>query len=508
MNMKKILATAMCAAIITGAFSSCAAKQQTPSSTKQGNTESNPSSVSAPSLTEEEYELVIAIPESAQDGEKEVEAKLNELFKDKINCTVDLQVIPVEEYKAQMERKFLGNEKVDLAFASAADGYSDNVSKGAYTELDELLNNYGKDILSAVHEFAIDGVKVNGKIYGVPTNKEIDNGVAYVFNKELVDKYSFDVKSVKTLKDIEPMLEVIKKSEKDTVPAYNFKGNGLIEGDVPGWQTIMNYAGYVKLDDGEMKVQNVLSEQYGAVEKEMYTIMRDWFNKGYVNADAETAQVGPWKAWGNKTMWVKKDINKPYRERELETLFGQPVVAVTIQDTIVKNTQGAMMTIPRTSKNPERAMMALNLIYSDAEIYNTLIYGIEGVHYTVVKESPKTIKRVADSGYSYDIAWRIGNQFNSYLLEGEPEDKWTKFAEYNSQVKKSPILGFSFNPSKVVNEIAQINNIYSEYWRALCAGTRDVESTLKERNEKLASAGIDKVTAEIQAQLDAWKAAN
>lgn len=455
--------------------------------------------------TLEEYTVSIHMPGDTQDSEEKVEAKLNELMSD-LNVKIDIQMIPVDEYKAQMDRILLGQEKADLVFTSSSDGYVDTVAKMGFAELDGLLEQYGKDITEAVYPNAFEGVKIDGKIYACPTNKEIDNGVAYAFNKELVDKYNFDLSTVKTLADIEPFLEVIKENEPDVTPAFVSKGNGLIEGDIPGWHTILNYAGYVSLEDDTLTVQNVLSEEFGAVEKEMYQLVRDWFEKGYVNADAETTDVGPWKAWQNKLMWVKKDITKPYRAEELQALYGQELVMVTVQDVVVKNTQGAMMAIARNSEDQERSMMVLNRIYADAEVYNTLVYGIEGENYEVVKEDPKTIRRISGSGYDADLAWRIGNQFNSYLLEGEAEDKWEKFAEYNESAEASPILGFNFDTTPVQNEIAQINNIYAEYWRGLCSGTGDVDTRLAERNERLKSAGIEKVTAEIQDQLNEWKA--
>ena len=38
--------------------------------------------------------------------------------------------------------------------------------------------------------------------------------------------------------------------------------------------------------------------------------------------------------------------------------------------------------IPYCADEPERAMMVLNAIYSQPDLYNTLIYGIEGEDYT------------------------------------------------------------------------------------------------------------------------------
>ena len=68
------------------------------------------------------------------------------------------------------------------------------------------------------------------------------------------------------------------------------------------------------------------------------------------------------------------------------------------------------------------------------------------------------------------------------------------------------MMGFSFNPEPVKNELAQISAVMDEFIPSLMTGSVDVESTLAQLNEKLDQAGAAKVQAEIQSQLDDWKA--
>ena len=48
-----------------------------------------------------------------------------------------------------------------------------------------------------------DGVAVDGKIYGVPANKELPYAPVWAFTKELVDKYNLDIDSVSDLASLE-----------------------------------------------------------------------------------------------------------------------------------------------------------------------------------------------------------------------------------------------------------------------------------------------------------------
>lgn len=96
----------------------------------------------------------------------------------------------------------------------------------------------------------------------------------------------------------------------------------------------------------------------------------------------------------------------------------------------------------------------------------------------------------------------------NYLNEGDPENKWEEFKKFNDAGINAPLLGFNFDTSKVTNEIAAVQNVKEEFWAPLMTGSVDSEEYLTKANEKLKAAGLDKIIAEAQSQIDAWKAAN
>jgi putative aldouronate transport system substrate-binding protein len=78
----------------------------------------------------------------------------------------------------------------------------------------------------------------------------------------------------------------------------------------------------------------------------------------------------------------------------------------------------------------------------------------------------------------------------------------------NRSAVTSEILGFSFNSNPVMNEISSISNVISQYRKSLDTGTVDPERELPNFIRALDAAGADRVIAEMQKQLDAWKASN
>ncbi|MNP54655.1 hypothetical protein D3C76_1492270 [compost metagenome] len=53
-----------------------------------------------------------------------------------------------------------------------------------------------------------------------------------------------------------------------------------------------------------------------------------------------------------------------------------------------------------------------------------------------------------------------------------------------------------------------MQNVKEEFWSSLMTGTVDPNEYLAKANEKFKAAGLDKIIAEAQKQIDEWRAAN
>jgi putative aldouronate transport system substrate-binding protein len=91
--------------------------------------------------------------------------------------------------------------------------------------------------------------------------------------------------------------------------------------------------------------------------------------------------------------------------------------------------------------------------------------------------------------------------------EGNGADFWDKFKAYYGSAKEIPILGYSFNPQNVENEMGALANVAAEYALALNTGAVDPAEKLPEFIQKLKDNGIDKVVAEANTQLESFIAA-
>ena len=106
----------------------------------------------------------------------------------------------------------------DMCFTcSWTNDYLQNAQKGAFLELDDLLKEEGSEMYDLIDSRFWEAAKVGGKIYGVPSEKEIGNMPMWVFTKELVDKYSIPYEDLHSLEDLEPWLQMIKEKKPDVV---------------------------------------------------------------------------------------------------------------------------------------------------------------------------------------------------------------------------------------------------------------------------------------------------
>lgn len=212
----------------------------------------------------------------------------------------------------------------------------------------------------------------------------------------------------------------------------------------------------------------------------------------------------------NRVIARARGVYKPGVEVQEAVQWGPGVelVSTMLGEEALLTTSGltaSINAIPATSKNPERAMMALELVNNNAELFNLLAYGIEGQHYEKIDDN--TIRQTATDKYA-GIPWMMGNTFNAYVMEGSPADINEATIEFNNTAMPSKALGFTFDIEPVKTQAAQVQTVVDEYLPALnCGAVENVEESLAEFNSKLEAAGINDMVAEAQTQIDAWKAA-
>jgi putative aldouronate transport system substrate-binding protein len=433
-----------------------------------------------------------------QPDQATVQTAVNEYLKNntKLNATVKLMPVEFGSYEQKMNPIVASGEKFDLMWTSNWNfKYEENAGKGAFLELDSLIDEYAPTIKSSIREDLWSDVKLNGKIYAVPNYQTATKTSGLLIQKRFIDKYNFDVSSVKTLEDLEPLLEQIAKNEKDIIPYYQ---SGF-DGRIYDLEAVTGYSVY-RAADNDFKVMDIVSTpEY----KQFLELKQDWYNQGYLYKDEALVKNANELVPNGRVAVLYDYTGSPGVEAGAKKSNGGfDVVHVPLSNTIFTGFTATLNAISKTSDHPERAMMLLELVNSDSTLFNLLAYGIEDKHYN--KVSDKIIAFNEEGGYSPNTGWVFGNVTKGYLIEGQDSETHNKTIEMNDSADLLKLNGFKTNPDSVKNFLANRKSVTDEFQKALESGSVDTEKILAQYVDKLEKSGSKDLITEVQKQLDAW----
>ena len=454
------------------------------------------------------YKLVMAFPGGPQADEAAVEAAINEYLTGKINATIDLQPIDWGQWNDKRNLMIASNEPVDIYFTAQWSNHAVNVAKNAFIQLEDLLQSHGQGILETQDPAFIEGSKIDGKVWAIPTSKELAAQGGIVFRKDIADELGINMNEVTTLQQLGDVLQQVKDAKPDITPLYMREGETLTQHYFIDFDYLGNtdVDGIIYKDGTDTTVISKLeSERY----IEFLNITRDFYQRGLINRDAATQQTSGDDMMRAGSIFAQLHSLKPGKDAEVaaatglegklsQIAFNQPTVSTG-------EAAGSMLAISTASKDPERAMMFINLLHTDAELNNLLNFGIEGVHYNLDGNGMMT--RTDKTGdYAPGASWMFGNQFLNHLWDSEDPQKWEKFKEFNNSAALSPALGFTFNAEPITTEAAALINVKREFEAALETGSVDPGPIVAQYLEKSKAAGLDRAIAEKQSQFDAFLA--
>lgn len=494
---------------------SASAPESQPASASESPSESASASPAPSAEALSEYQLKVVWEGPPQKDEAAVEAKINEYLKEKINATVDLAPIDWGPWAEKMNLMIASRETMDVVFTAQWNGHANNVSKGAYLALNDpngpagnLLEKYGEGISSSLDPAFLEGAKINGLNYGIPTNKELAFQAGIIYRKDIADELGIteQLEAVTTVAELEPLLKIVKEKKPNITPLFlrdgeHFNSHYFAQHDYLGDAQVNGLV----LKSGEPKVISRFEDQ---AYIDQLAVTRKLFQAGLINKDAATTQLGVQDSMKKGNVFMIPAPLKPGKDAEFAIATGLEgkLKQINIGPRTISTgeTTGAMLAVSSTSKDPARAMMFINMLHSDKYLNNLINFGIEGEHY--VKVSDNVIKagpKAAD--YNPGVAWELGNQFLNPTFESEAADKWEQFKKFNEGAVKSPALGFTFNVEPVKSQAAILNNIRSQYAAAIETGSVDPKK-VDDWLAKEKANGLDDVIAEKQKQLDAFLA--
>lgn len=421
-----------------------------------------------------------------------------------------------------------GDSSIDMVFTCSwsSDEYNTYAKDGYFVKLDDLIAEYGADLVAAIPESLMQAATIEGAegmgIYAVNGFKDTATQNTWDVNVTLLNElgYTLDDFRAMSFYDFGELFAKAKEVKGDSFYPFLIEpmvlermvtGSIIVAGDA-GSTNLLSL--YLNQDDvsqdgpyGNVLLNKFATDEYKAfVEK-----MHEYYEAGYIDpslAVADTSNDTRTNAQktgeyliGTQSYAYGYEFSPDVLDRGIEVAF------VPCTDPYVDTTasQGAMMAISTASEHPVESFKFLALLNSDPALMTLMNYGVEGVHYTLNADG---LVEFTDERANYS-PWTNGMGNVTILPDTAAEGAGFRenFKTYYAGAKAIPSLGFVFNNESVTNEMGELGNVAAQYALALDAGAIDPATELPAFLEALDAAGMQAYLDAANEQLSAYLAA-
>lgn len=544
-----LLAMIMVLSIVLAGCSKTAetpAADETPATTEPAETTDNtetpeaPEETAEPALEQKTIQLMITGAGKQANSDK-VWAAFNEQLQQYVpNTTVEFIDVSFDEYSEKFSQVLASGEGVDLAWTGWLINKPQNIADGNLMPLDDLLAAYGQGIVDVLGENVVEIHRnADGNIYYLPSWQglcgERRGWLVVTEIAELAgDTWIEDTEAAlnkwrNNYSGIEDFQAVLDQATKYLAAAKEAGklGAGINTGRAFGWSMYNGMYSFLGVGGAEIGItycdgtftvkDGVAGEHYKLYAK----TMADWYKEGYIRSDIMSVDTSTLTTPKNGEITDTTYVFScdPYlTEADQEAAIadaGMDMTYLPIEENAYLILGGdTSYAIPYCADEPERAMMVLNAIYSQPDLYNTLIYGIEGEDYTKNADGTITTSYVgasptADDSYGIQ-RWIIGSCKNALINNGTDPNYYADLEALEETARVNPFLNFTFDRTNVEGICASLLNVYYEYGPQLDNGVAgdNWEELYNNYMAARKDAGIEELVTEFQNQLNAYIEAN
>ena len=375
---------------------------------------------------------------------------------------------------------------------------------------EKLLHMQGENVIlrsgvfrlkEAVSQDRWNCMRYDGKLIAVPGNNPSAVAIGFEARTDVLDELGIDAASIQTMEDMHALLLAAKQQNPSSVPLVPHFGQTLMMLDC---DPLNNGLGVLLHNTGTEVVNLYDTPEY----EELCNQMHQWYTEGLILRDAPLTN-----APNTRLMQMYGGVAFSHRVAEQNVVSvtrstKQRLTSITLgsklQNTSVLNIGWC---ISSRSEHKREGMQLLQYLYTDREAADLLLYGVEGVDY-----------RRLDADHVTNIDELPANEWST-VHWGQPNcqaaSTWVNAdgteVGYTgpTDVITSEAYGFTYTPKiELRPTVNSCLEIVRKYNNALLSGYLDPEEALPLFRSELHAAGIDKVIADKQYQLERWKAKN
>ena len=509
-NFKAILALVLVACLFVTLFAACA-KDNTNTDT---NTNTNANTNTNTDTSDEEVVTIKAywfdFNSKAGDHGDRISKAVNALTEANINVKVEFTFMNMGDFSSKLTPAIAGGEQIDVVTASIMNSVSTLHRQGMVMEIGALLQEYAPEALATVGG-GVNAYTFDGGVYGLPTHRNLLTSRFIIMNKGVLDELGLAEKADKmtTWAEFEEILAAVKdaKASDGMFPIISNSGS-VLAGDAFFYNGSLNGVTYDTLSES---ASVVYTDQDGHVSVkfkedvwvENAKMVASWNDKGYIYADSIINTTLSGNDLYNQGLTFSLICASEYGV-ENSGNYQFPAVAKQISQPMLRTSNLATwgMAVPITSEEPEAACKFLNMLYTNADLMNLLVNGEKGVDYDVVDGQVSRKENAYSSGN-----FVFGNNLLLTPGMGQGADFNEVVVQKMTEMQNSKYLGFTVNNADLEIYISQLTAVNDQYASAMNGGLY-TDELYNEYMGKLETAQVDEYIEKVQAQLDAWLAAN
>lgn len=466
---------------------------------------------------------VFAGPGEQKDSKK-VWAEFNKRIKEfpgLENVDVDIECINYPDFRQRIMLMQTGGESMDIISTYALD-FAKEIENKSLLPLDDLMKSENVDFVNELPDWIIQMGQKDNVTYAITSHQAMgssDPGI--IVPKKLFDKYADEEKIKKAFYNTpyydednwQAVGELLQKMKDGGDLGLGYLSPKSIETMYNGYDRV--YGGFItKLDDetGTLSYFADVPEYKTAIK-----YLNDWYKKGLIRQDILSVDTDADKMGTNGyTVFQGGADAFGSRLREWKEKYGEEFSQILSRQYtyILPTAAGGGLAISANCKHPEEAMRVIDVLSSQKgkELYNLMLYGIEGVQYEKISDDVIRLKDGAGATSSDTYGqyhWVVGNSELRYETEGEEglKEHLYSLEKEGENTKLSNFMGFIPDTSGFATELLKVNSIKEEYAPTLARGAvDDIDAYYNEFMDKLKLAGLDKIKEELQKQVNEFLA--
>ena len=307
---------------------------------------------------------------------EEINQAVGDLTEEKAG--VRLELVWVDRLDFEKYVYGLAAQELDIFVMYDRDYYQSYIEKGLILEVESYLDEYGQNILDVLTISKEELYEDSGHVYGIPKPMPDINSNGILMGTSYIEKYDMDVSQITCMEDMEQFLKIIKENEPDITPIVPLQSSSGIISRQPIGDVLDRMLSMVYFDDETLTVRNLYeTPEY----EEQCRLIRRWYEAGYIDPDVLTIHEGGREKVYGRDAFCTEFVIRPDEVEYEQSLYGEDITIVPFDTRPVLTTNGVweiIWCVSSSTSYPEESIKAIDLIYSDEQLINLLLYGTEG----------------------------------------------------------------------------------------------------------------------------------